>query len=279
MIYNFIDKPLFIVGDIHGDFKFFFNKILTENYQNSIFIIAGDVGIGFERENHYTQLLQKYKKKFYQYNITILCVRGNHDDPMYFNYKKIDLPYFKTIPDYSVINLQYLDENREVNVLCVGGAISIDRILKLKENHKSIVTHNIYNSKDSYVKKYYWEDEAPVFDENQLDKLNEDNIMIDFVVSHTAPSFCQLITKDGVRNWMIYDPDLEKDMNAERHVMDKIFNKLKEDHHPLKGWTYGHFHKHISENIEGIQYTMLDCIQNRLDIQEIDCISNGRKIN
>lgn len=278
MRYNFIDKRLFVVGDIHGDFKLFFSKILNENYQNSVFIIAGDVGIGFERKNYYSQLFQKYKKKFISYGIVVLGVRGNHDSPEYFNNKTIDLPYFKTIPDYSVVNLQYSNEKREINVLCVGGATSIDRILRIHENDKAIVLHKMYNSKDSYIKKFYWEDEAPIFDENQLDKLNDKNVLIDFVVSHTAPSFCQLLTKDGIKNWMIYDQDLEKDVDNERQTMDKIFNKLKKDYHPLKGWVYGHFHKHVNENIDGIQYTMLDCIQNRLDVYEIDCISNGRSI-
>lgn len=34
---------------------------------------------------------------------TLIFVRGNNDDPSFYNEKKIDFSHIKTIPDYSVI--------------------------------------------------------------------------------------------------------------------------------------------------------------------------------
>ena len=39
-------------------------------------------------------------------------------------------------------------------------------------------------------KKFYWENEAIVFDENELKAIDDLKIKIDTVCTHTAPTFC-----------------------------------------------------------------------------------------
>jgi len=108
---------LYICGDIHGEFK----EIKRKEIINSILLIAGDCGIGFEKSEYYEQLYPKLSKILTKNNCILLLVRGNHDDPKYFQQQLIDFPQMKTIPDYTVI--QY----KSHNILCVGGAISVDR--------------------------------------------------------------------------------------------------------------------------------------------------------
>ena len=51
----------------------------------------------------------------------LILMRGNHDNPDYFENRLIDYPRMKTIPDYCVIQFS------GNNILCIGGAVSIDR--------------------------------------------------------------------------------------------------------------------------------------------------------
>ena len=75
-------------------------------------------------------------------------VRGNHDDPAYFNGEKISHERFRTIPDYSVIHVC------DHNIFCVGGAISIDRYNRQRDDNRDRI---------SQVASY-WPDEVPMLD-------------------------------------------------------------------------------------------------------------------
>lgn len=45
--------------------------------------------------------------------------------------------------------------------------------------------------------------------------------------------------------------------------MDKILNYLKAKNHPLPYWFYGHFHQSWHQEIDGVQYNMLDIMELR----------------
>ena len=85
-------------------------------------IVAGDCGFGFEKKEYYEQMVRRNAKRMNQANNWIVFVRGNHDNPAYF--------------DGAI--LQACNHT----ILCVGGAISIDRIYRkingIKENTDSI---------------------------------------------------------------------------------------------------------------------------------------------
>ena len=46
----------------------------------------------------------------------------------------------------------------------------------------------------------YWSDEMPVYDKEKLDSISQE-LKIDTVITHTTPSFCELILKDGLKEW------------------------------------------------------------------------------
>ena len=108
------------------------------------------------------------------------------------------------------------------------------------------------------------------YNEQALDELKLNNVQIDIVCTHTCPSFAKPIGKENIQYWLNVDENLEKDIDNERQIMDKIYNKLKEDGHPFKYWFYGHFHYHNQETIDNVKFIMLDMYRNgNYDIYDI----------
>ena len=95
-----------------------------------------------------------------------------------------------------------------------------------------------------------------------LDAISED-FAINTIVTHTAPSFCELTSKGGsFAEMAIRDEGLAEDVKCERQMMDKILDYLASNHHPLRHWFYGHFHQSWQAiDNEGIQYNMLDIME------------------
>lgn len=224
MKHNYKNLNVYVCGDIHGNFAYLIHMIRTYHITNSIVILAGDVGLGFSKMECYNQYyIGKMHKFLEQANVTILGVRGNHDDPSYFNSRLIDFPYFKTVADYDIILTDV------GNILCIGGAISVDKDLRIKEDSKAIR----YGSN----KRTWWADECPVLNEEIL--LNEDYSII---VSHCAPSVAMpIVTWYG---------DL-----GDRDVMNEVLNLSS---HKVTKWYYGHYHNSYTQIIDGITFNLLN---------------------
>lgn len=168
--------------------------------------------------------------------------------PSYFTNEIINFSNVKTIPDYSIVKV--VNEKETKNILCIGGATSIDRMSRIENDN--------YIASFGGSRKSYWEDEQPVFNEEALDEIKEAGIKINAVVTHTCPSFCYPTTKEGIKSWLIYDKDLSRDLDIERGIMDNIYHRLiKEDKHPIKEWCYGHFHDSYTMEYENVIFRLL----------------------
>ena len=164
-----------------------------------------------------------------------------------------------TIPDYSVITVG------TTNILCIGGAISHDRKTRKFFNQRKledlIEKEKISEEEASQkIDRCYWPDEVPFYDEKILDEIKKNNILISHVITHTSPDFCfrQGLTK--IKLLLLSDPPLEKDINESRKVLTKVYNHLIKDKHPIKTWTFGHFHESNKEIINGILFRCLSFI-------------------
>ena len=228
-------RNILVCGDVHGDFGELVTKLCDETgMEDTLLVVAGDCGFGFEKPEYYGLLYKAINRKLSRSRNWIAMVRGNHDDPSYFARQTISHKRFRCVPDYSVITAAGR------SILCIGGAVSVDRRYR-----------KVYES--------YWPDEVPFLDREQLAEIGR-AFAIDTVVAHTAPSFCEPVTKAGIAGWIEEDPDLIDDCNRERRVMNGVLEVLKEAGLPLKDWCYGHYHGSWRSNIDGVLYTMLDIL-------------------
>ena len=240
-----------VSGDIHGAFREIVNKVAVQyDIHNALLIVAGDCGFGFEREGYYENIYQRCAKHLKRNNLYVAFVRGNHDNPVYFSEQLIDKNRWLTLPDYSVVSAA------SKQILCVGGAISVDRQYRKITKAFSSALH--YHGHPALKPTCYWPDEPIVYNPELLDVVR-DEFQIDTVVTHTAPKFCEMVSHDGLLKLAETDSALLDDVKEERQRASLIYERLKADGHPMKDWIYGHFHRSWHASIDDTMFSMLDC--------------------
>lgn len=265
-IYKIDTDDVYFAGDLHGEFKTINITINRYNLENCGIIICGDIGIGFEKEEYYVQTFRHISKTLQKRNIHIYMFRGNHDNKDYFDGQHfIDFEYIHVIPDYSVISTPYR------NILCIGGATSIDRTWRKNNMEKLQIKymkrHNCgWCEAAENAQQLYWGNEPIVFDKDSLDEIDNSRIKIDTICTHTAPTFCQPLVKNGIEGWLAVDDKLNEDLEKERKTCDDILLYLIENEHPIQNWYYGHFHFKNVEIIDDIKYTLLDMSRDLMNI-------------
>ena len=220
---------IYYLGDIHGDYNVLLNG-MDKLKKGDTLIQVGDFGLGF-RKGGETDVLHFIGKEAERLGIHVYAIRGNHDDPLYFNGSKYG--GLTLLEDYSVIKIE------GQNILFIGGGISIDRVWRLEKRHP------------------YWANEKVVYKPNVLKKISG----IDIVVTHTAPMFCFPVGfNDFVKSFFKDDPFLERDLIQERELMSNIFTILRKKN-KIKKWVYGHFHNESKEIHEGTAFHLLNIDQ------------------
>lgn len=268
-VHNIYTEQVIFLGDLHGNFDTLLCWLKNNDIKDTALIVCGDVGLGFYKPQYYRLKFEAINKFCKECNCNVYFFRGNHDDPEYFsgsNWDKIasvgGFEKVYAIGDYSVI--QTIDNDKIThNILCVGGGVSIDRTWRIKNDILNASKYARYTGMslaeaEKKLEPTYWKDELPTYDDKVLTLLAGSGINIDIVCTHTCPSFVGFKDKEGVKGWLENDPDLEADMNREREVMDELWKRLKADGHNITKWIYGHFHKHMSEEYEGVKFVMLD---------------------
>lgn len=215
---------LMFSGDIHGNLKSIIWKISNQYGLRGVsLIIAGDFGVGFGAPGAMDVRYDSVKDRLEKYDITIYVVRGNHDDPSYFDGKH-DYPRIKFLEDHKVYEIC------GKTIYPIGGAHSIDRLDRIDEN-------NEYKSYGS-SRRSWWENEAPIKEYKNLpDK-------VDIIVSHEAPiSFEPVIVRDteDLKLWN----DILDARNYLNHVLNNVISSW---------WIHGHYHSSSSGNYGDTKY-------------------------
>lgn len=181
-------KDIVVSGDIHGEFtKLVYKCCVQYGMTDTVVIVAGDCGFGFEKSGYYENLYNRCRERLVKANNWLLFVRGNHDNPAYFNLHPVKHQRWMTLPDYSVVKAC------GHTILCVGGATSVDRTYRMNSRD-----FHFQKSSEPFAPNVYWVDESPVFDEQKLDDINEVSA-VDTVITHTSPSFCELSSHQGLQ--------------------------------------------------------------------------------
>ena len=215
---------LLILGDTHGEWASLFNYLDRINCRDAVMLHVGDVGIGF-RGNQKLEVgsLVIVNNQLKERNIRLYAIRGNHDDPSYFN-GSYNFSNLELLPDYSQISI-----NGE-RFLFVGGAVSIDRI-----------NRTMYRS--------WWPDEGLVLDEGKA-------VECDVLITHTAPSWIGPTDKNGIEFYTNRDNSLWKECVEERSVVDKLLALTKAKKHYC-----GHFHESVLAKNNGCTSRILNIME------------------
>ena len=240
---------IYYLGDIHGNFNVINQFIKLYNIENAHIIQVGDFGVGFKSIEKEKRLLEMYHTLLVKKNITVWAIRGNHDYKPHFDNDPFGLSNIKLIPDYTVLELNNL------RILCVGGAVSVDREWRYTKNQKI----GIYENKTLGVESW-WEDEVFVLDVEKASQMRD----IDVVVTHTCPHYCPPDNTFGFGPFVesivrsTGDNQLKTDLNFERQQVTEMFHLLKLNGNDIKKHYYGHFHNNDVQNYDGVEHRMLD---------------------
>lgn len=223
-------NQIIVVGDIHGNFKDFINKLKRLQITNTLLIQVGDFGLGFETYRKDLEELYNLDTILQETKNHLYILRGNHDFPYYWRKEnfEMNMDNLKLIPDYSEINFILDNGNINKNALFVGGGVSIDRFDRL------IKYANETNSHDSKCKQTYWEDEII---KDKVDKISK--ISFDYIFTHVPP---KVLFENTTLNTNLIDYFMKKDIHLSKdlEIENKILNKLiKID---FKQIISGHFH-------------------------------------
>jgi len=236
-------KPIYFLGDIHEEFEILKQEIISFDIRDCYIIQVGDFGIGFKDLENNKQILGHLNKFLRIRNIDMFAIRGNHDDPKFFTCDYY-LSNLKLLKDYTQLNIN------DINFLFIGGAISIDRMKRIKKNeiNKSLDNPN----------RCYWKDEVFNFDEDKLNSIEG----VDVLVCHNAPDFAVPNNNFGfpdiVREFAEKDSNLIKELLDERKIITKAFDILSEKNN-IKHYIYGHFHRSYNMKIVDTNFRVLNC--------------------
>lgn len=233
---KFKDKTydyMLFCGDIHTQIDIIPNYLKNMDLSNCAVFQVGDFGIGFENELKENKRMLYLNERLEKINSDLYVIRGNHDNPKYFDgtYNK---PNIFLLDDYSVVDINGW------NILAIGGAISIDRTERSGYWDKKKI-HN------------YWENEGLIFDETKLNDLRD----IDIVITHSAPDFCYPLSKAGLSKWLLQDKELSTDITIERHQLSMMYEILSKNN-KLINWYYGHFHQNNISYNGDTKFTAID---------------------
>ena len=218
---------IIMLGDIHGNFANLKYQIEAKKITNCSIIQVGDFGMTLG-PNGSKIVLNELNEFLGKYGIVLYAIRGNHDDPFYFKGNHI-YDNLKLLPDYTQLRID------DYNFLFVGGATSIDRMISLQKMKVSLdmgIDH-----------KLYWTDEIFHLDEEKLKDIKD----IDIVITHTSPEWCHPDNSGGVGDFVLqfaeFDPTLVDELKAERKLLTRFFNILKDNGNKIQKHFYGHFHR------------------------------------
>lgn len=225
-------RDLYFCGDIHGEIKTLVWK-LSKQYEirNADVIVLGDFGVGFDKTLEDTYL--HIEPKLNDIDVTIYAIRGNHDDPKYFNGPdRIDKKRLKLLEDHKVYSIC------DRSIYVIGGACSTDISARLGFNNDP------KNQKKGRV--CWWEDE-PV-----IQKLKDLPERVDIIISHTAPINFDPIVKRYPETPIWYYEEIV----SERRYLSKVLEEVNADF-----WFYGHFHNHYSGSFSNLIWKGLDIME------------------
>jgi UDP-2,3-diacylglucosamine pyrophosphatase LpxH len=234
---------MYYIGDTHS-LSPIFTIIDKHKIENSNLIHVGDFGLGFQQIDRDIKNLNLLEEALEETGNILYVIRGNHDNPIFWS-KDIWLPKFDNIHLVQDHTIQVIEGKK---VYFAGGAISIDRMIRSKENPPS-----------------YWKNEQFKYNISIKNNLIYDKNYhnIDVVVTHSSPDFAfPLGTNNELVNYYCeieekHGNNLRADLEFERSVLSEMYSDIKQNS-KISHWIYGHFHKSAKQVIDGSIFKSLN---------------------
>jgi hypothetical protein len=216
-------------------------KLHRDEYGGMTILHVGDTGIPFNPEFRHGQL-SSLNQFLWDWNISILAIRGNHDCAELFD--GTCEGRIIRLRDYTQIKW------RDENILAVGGAASIDRYIR---------EYNIWGETElpGDIQQLWWDkDELPPPIPEDLPQITKDWM----VVSHDCPDVVYKSMSSTLSS-----PFMQQRLKAEG-VLDKSNAWAQKSRDTLqellgrgqpKNWYFGHYHQLMQVEIDS---TLFHCI-------------------
>lgn len=211
------------IGDTHS---LTFDGIMGHyEIENFILIHVGDCGMGFEFPSRDLDALSELNDYCEAHNGILIMIRGNHDRPQCWEntYFTEVFDRIKFAKDYD----RYLINGK--NVLFVGGAVSIDRTLRVPE-----------------ISWFGGEEFWLADDYKYLDPC-------DVLVTHTRGKHQPPYEKYANQRIIQRDHTLLDDLDEEAILVEKLYNQVKPKLH-----IWGHFHETTDMVVDDSRWRCLD---------------------
>jgi DNA repair exonuclease SbcCD nuclease subunit len=241
-------QRVFYLGDIHGNFNLIHQYVKLYGIKDAHIIQVGDFGVGFKTVEKETRMLEMFHDILVKNNVHVWAIRGNHDYKPHFDNDPFGFTNIHLIPDYTVLELV------GKRILCIGGAISVDR----KYRYTKAQRVGNFDNQTLGVESW-WPDELFILDRDKLGEMRD----IDIVVTHTAPHYCEPDNTFGFGPFVegivreTGDTELKTDLLVERQQVTDAFTILKMNNNITHHY-YGHFHKTDVMNYDGIKHRLLN---------------------
>ena len=226
----FDQSTTYVIGDVHGKWQGIVNNCRRYNITNSLLIQCGDFGLGFHPLEEELRSIDYVNVQLAMYNNVLLAIRGNHDNPSFFNSTHQWFSNIWLLKDYTTI----VNIKKDLYILCIGGGVSLDRHIRKQDVN-------------------WWQNERFVLNKQLLDEIN---IPIDTVITHICPQF-------AVPNVQVFEcintvktPEAFEESVEETKQMTKVYEKLNTRNH-IVNWFHGHFHMSKLQVINNTKFTSL----------------------
>lgn len=199
---------IYITGDTHGlidtmKLKYFKNKYFSEK---DVLIILGDAGIVWSEEE-----IEEHIRFYVSLNLIIIFIDGNHENFKLLNKFPITNMFNAKMHliaqnIYHVMRGEIMIIN-DLKFLCIGGAVSIDKIYRKKGVS-------------------YWDEEniSKKDIDNALINLEKHDFKVDYILTHCVD------TKTVINNFGYRSDNCTDSLS----FIDKLVN--------YKNWYFGHYH-------------------------------------
>ena len=206
------DKQIFLVGDLHGNYKRFKEELLEKDYRDCVFIMLGDQVMLYDDS---WRQYRKLDNLFRERNCIAYFIRGNHDCAYYHTQEYYALHFTNIFPMNKGI-IEY----RGYRGFVFGGAISLNRML-MKEGQNYWASFDYIDPWDNYK-----------------------NFSFDFIIGHTGPIPDGIVFNSNCDKFLVMDKELKNDLAREQEELTDMACYLTPKH-----WFMGHYHKNYEYTI------------------------------